>query len=61
MRLSEKRSSALYDAIREPVMDLRLEYTKSQPINADELDLKLFRLEQRIWQGVCKELRLSVS
>lgn len=59
MKISDKRASALYEAIREPVMTMRLSYTKARPISADELDARLFKLEQEIWREVRKALNLS--
>ena len=59
MRLSEARASKLYDAIYEPIMDLRLSYTKAKPLKADELDDELFRLQHNIWRAVHSALNLE--
>ena len=64
MRLSEKRESALYDAIREPLMRARIANKKRagqtssfrNVVDADEVDAALFNLETEIWRRVCDAL-----
>ena len=55
MKLSEKKKSALYDAIRDPIIDLRV-LNDHRPI---DIDAELFLLEQKIWRKVHKALNLS--
>ncbi len=59
MKLSEKRSSELYSAIREPIMDLRISVKSSGETSSEYLDEKLFTLEQQIWRKVKKSMDLK--
>lgn len=47
MKMSEKKRSAIYEAIANPIMDLRISLEREY--NQDSLDQKLFKLEQQIW------------
>ncbi len=58
MKLSEKRSSELYSAIREPIIDLRI-HTQNHAPNAEKMDELLFKVEQQIWRNVEKALNLK--
>ena len=52
MRISEKKKSDLYSAIREPIISLRISSKYSGGISEALLDEKLFKLEQQIWKEV---------
>ena len=54
MRLSEKKKAELYAAIADPITDERIRF-----YGHDELDEKLFNLQNEIWRRVCKTLNLS--
>ena len=63
MRLSEKKRSALYEAINEPVMQKRIAAQKL-PISYDDrqlVDELLYKLEREIWAEVRKALNISGS
>ena len=59
MKLSEKRSSELYSAIREPIMDLGISVKSSSETSSEYLDEKLFTIEQQIWRKVKKSMDLK--
>ena len=59
MKLSEKRKSDLYSAVREPIMDMRLAAGRCDYIGSQEIDEKLFFLEREIWKQVKKALNLK--
>ncbi len=44
-----KRTGALYDAIRDPITDLRIRAARGE---VPDIDAALFRLELRIWKRV---------
>ncbi len=52
MKISDKRKEALYDAIYEPVLKMRLKQVRH---NSD-LDNELYALNQDIWKAVVKVL-----
>lgn len=58
MKMPEKRCNALYAAIREPIVDLRMELERT-PARRVNLDARLFRLEQAIWTHVRAALELE--
>lgn len=63
MRLSEKKQAELYHAIADEVMDLRMYVNKMrldcQPLSHDQLDEKLFSLQNSIWRRVHSVLNLE--
>lgn len=59
MKISDERSATLYRAISEPIMQMRIQYSKAHPLPAEELDAELFKLERRIWREVVKALNLE--
>ena len=55
MKISDQQVTALYAAISEPIMDLRLEYYRSSArmrSDAQDLDKRLFELQSEIWGPV---------
>ena len=58
MKISEKRSGELYEAMKEPIMRLRLQNCRQAP-SEKELDELLFKLEQEIWKGIKRALNLN--
>ena len=56
MRLSRKKSDALYDAIREPIIKMRIKASKDQQF---DIDYALFELERCIWREVTRALNLA--
>lgn len=65
MRLSEKKRSALYTAISEPIMNKRIIIKQSENVlghkNANDIDELLYKLESDIWAEVQKALNISGS
>lgn len=60
MRISDKRKSALYEAISEPVMNLRIELAQAGLIDTEDgLDNNLFQLSLEQWREVCKALDID--
>ena len=60
MRMSEQKQSELYEAIHEPIMQLRLDLaSKKQSVDPDYLDARLFKMNQLIWNEV--KLALSIT
>ncbi len=53
MKLSEKRSSELFESISEPIMDFRIKH-----INEGNLENELFTLQMDIWKKVKIALNL---
>ena len=60
MRVSETKKAAAYEAISDPIMDLRIS-TKMTGAKIDPLALdgELFKLEIEIWQRVKKALNIE--
>ena len=56
MKLSAKRKTALFNAIHEPIINLRI---SRYPGSGDELDTKLFDLRGEIWAEVKKALEIE--
>jgi len=59
MKISEERKSKLYDAISEPIMQLRIDLQRYGSLNSELLDSKLFKVEADIWREVHKILNLE--
>jgi len=63
MKLSDKRQSELYDAIREPIVDLRLAVRKGEhglsPNDKIRVEEIVASLESDIWRGVHRALNLD--
>lgn len=59
MRLSEKKKSEVYAAISETIMEQRIELAKYGSPSSEELDAKLFRMENKIWKQVHKALNID--
>ena len=60
--MSEKRRTALYKAIMDPIMDLRVTNSiasRGQPLTSEEIDKGLYDMENRIWRRVCAALELA--
>ena len=58
MRLSQKRTTALYEALCSPINDVRAMVRKYDP-EADEVDRRLCDAEILIWRRICKALNLT--
>lgn len=58
MKLSTKRAGEIYSAISSPIMDLRIKL-EMRKMSFDELDARLFKLEQEIWEKTRKALGLE--
>lgn len=56
MRISEKKSQALFDAISDSIMDLRIELKQDNSINIEE---KLFKLQFTISNKVDEALNIK--
>ena len=56
MKLSDKRTTEIYTAINDPIMDLRLKTEFGKVIVTEAM---LFDLEQIIWRGVAKALNFD--
>lgn len=56
MKLSEKRTTAIYQGISAPIMKLRIELEQSKTIITESV---LFDLEQTIWRNVAKVLDID--
>lgn len=65
MDLSDKRHSALYAAISEPVMSSRIAIRHSENVlgqkNVGDIDDLLYHLQLEIWREVRKVLNISDS
>lgn len=63
MRLSEKKKSALYAAIHEPIMQKRIHISQSSNVlgdkNAKDLDELMFSLNHQIWNQIKTVLKLE--
>lgn len=59
MRLSEKKRNALYAAISDPVMDLRLAVQKYGAPSGEHLDARLFKMQSDIWRQIHEVLGLD--
>jgi hypothetical protein len=57
MRLSQKRKTILYDAIKVPIIDLRI--AQWEGITVEEMDLRLFELEVEIWSRISLALKID--
>jgi hypothetical protein len=59
--MSEKKQRELYDSMAECVTQMRLEVAKRHDITitSAEVDGRLFRLEQELWQAVKTTLNLA--
>ena len=57
MRMSEKRKQAIYDAINDPIFELRMDMIKRGPEVVTDRDVA--RLVNEIWYGVAKELGVT--
>jgi hypothetical protein len=58
MKLSEDKKAALYKAVSDPIMDLRVE-NQTNTILKDDMDLKLFHLNNRIHLKVMEVLNIK--
>ncbi len=58
MRLSEEKKQALYDAIREKIMEIRVDIKMEKP-GLDRVDDMLFDMEQAIWPEIKKALNIE--
>lgn len=56
MKLSEKRTTAIYKGISDPIVILRIELEQNKIIITDSV---LFDLEQTIWRNVAKVLDID--
>ena len=59
MRLSDKKTQALYNAISEAITDERIRIINSPLQRIDELDARLFSLQHTIWRRVHEVLNLE--
>lgn len=59
MIVSEKRATAIYNAISNPIQDLRIE--NSAGFSIEEMDEKLFKLEQEIFKKLSIALDLTYN
>ncbi len=59
MRLTEKGTRNLYEAIAEPIMDLRLRIQRSGSPSSEQMDDMLFMLNHDIWIKVHNSLNLK--
>jgi len=60
MKLSKQRTTALYQAICEPITQLRIANTASEhPIPMCDLDERLYRIQHKIWREVHTVLNLE--
>ena len=57
MRISDKKAAATYEAISKPITDLRVE--NNGGLSIEEMDKRLFDLEQKIWINVVDSLNLK--
>lgn len=58
MRLSDKRKSALYSALSDPIMELRVDANR-EGMTREQLDRRLFTLEQHIWRRIKRALDME--
>jgi len=65
MRLSESNKTKLYQAISEPMMDMRIAIIQSKNVlgdkNANDLDEMMFKLERNVWSKVKAVLKLDAG
>jgi len=60
MRISDKRAAAVYSAIADPITELRVSSYSGQH-TLEEMDEKLFKLQQEIWWRLIEELNLETK
>lgn len=62
MKISEKKKSALYKAIYEPIMELRVEIGMAvkdgKPISTEGLDELLYRIPEQVWNDQKRVLNI---
>ncbi len=56
MKLSDKKQGDLYNAIADPIIDLRVESQRG--LSIENMDSRLFNMQQEIWRRVHKALNL---
>jgi len=63
MNISKKKIDALYKAISDPIMGMRIAVKQSENVlgvkNASDIDDLLYRLELSMWEDVKKALDIS--
>lgn len=60
MRLSKKKKQDLYDSLAENIMDLRVDLFLDDSLkDKDNIDLRLFNLENTIWADVKRALNIT--
>ena len=63
MHISKKKRDALYKAISDPIMGMRISVKQSENVlgvkNASDIDDLLYRLELSMWEDVKKALDIS--
>ena len=57
--MSQVKRAALYAAISNPVMDLRILVQRGKCEGPDDTDEALYQLERAVWSGVCATLGLQ--
>ena len=58
MKISEEKRQAVYNAIAETIMDLRVEIRMGN-VGQEQIDGELFKLESTIWRKVKVALNIS--
>ena len=58
MRISEKKATACYNAIDDPIRKLRID-VYSGKLTLEQIEAKLSKVQDEIWRGVIKELNLE--
>jgi len=60
MRLSEKKSNELYDAMSDEIMKERVKVRMNdKSLSAEQVDEMLYMLEHKIWPRIKKALNLN--
>ena len=59
MKLSAKKQESLYAAIADPIMDERVLIKLDGELEIEGMDDRLYRLQNVIWHGVRKALKLE--
>lgn len=57
MKISEKKKTELYKAIHEPIMQLRIR--QNAGFSIEQMDEKLYALNNEIWKEVIKTLNID--
>lgn len=59
MKISDKNKMRLYTAIADPIMDERIMLQRYGSPGGEQLDNRLFKIQNDIWKKVCEVLKIE--